>query len=149
MCSSDLFALVFIDRLHLSLAEVGFIGVIGSIGTTVSYPIWGVIVDRWSSIAALRLGTLCGFLGLVGYAIASDVVMLLPAAALVGAAGACTDAAIISVLAEETTIQDRSAALAGWNLTTGIWGVAAPITAVPTVAATSTQRSVRRQGRTR
>lgn len=128
MAAVPLFALVFIDRLDLSLAEVGFIGVVGSIGTTLSYPVWGVIVDRWSSIMALRIGTFCGLLGLIGYAIAGDVVMLLPAAALVGAAGACTDAAIISVLAEETTIQDRSAALAGWNLTTGIFGVAAPVT---------------------
>jgi len=122
-----LFALVHIDRLDLTLGQVGIIGVVGSLGTTLSYPIWGVIVDRIGSMVALRLGVLCGFLGVAGYALAGDFLILLPASALVGAAGACTDAAVLSVLAEETPVQDRASALAGWNLTTGFHGIGAPL----------------------
>ncbi len=122
-----LFALVHIDRLGLTLGQVGVIGVVGSLGTTLSYPLWGVIVDRIGSIVALRIGVVCGLSGILLYALAGEFIVLLPAAALVGAAGACTDAAILGVLSEETPVQDRGSALAGWNLTTGIWGISAPI----------------------
>ncbi len=123
-----LFAMVHVDRLGLSMAQVGFIGVIGALVTTVSYPIWGVMVDRIGSLSALRLGTFLGLLAVVGYTIAPSPILLWVAAAAMGAAGAATDTAIVAILAEETSLEERGPALAGWNGTTGIWGIAAPLT---------------------
>jgi hypothetical protein len=122
-----LFALVYIDRLGMSMGAVGVIGVIGAVVTTITYPLWGVMVDRVGSLPALRLGTFLGLLAVVGYAIAPSVALLWLAAAALGAAGAATDTAIISVLSEETSLEERGAAMAGWNGTTGIWGIAAPL----------------------
>lgn len=122
-----LFAMVHVDRLGLSMAEVGFIGVIGALVTTMTYPLWGVMVDRIGSMAALRLGTFFGLLAVIGYTIAPDAVVLWIAAAAMGAAGAATDTAIVAVLSEETTLEERGPALAGWNGTTGLWGIAAPL----------------------
>lgn len=122
-----LFAIVHVDRLGLSMGDVGVIGVIGAVVTTLTYPAWGVMVDRVGSMAALRLGTFLGLLSVVAYAVAPDVLMLWVAAAAMGAAGAATDTAIVAVLAEETSLEDRGAALAGWNGSTGIWGIGAPL----------------------
>lgn len=122
-----LFAMVHVDRLHLSMGEVGVIGVIGAIVTTVTYPVWGVMVDRIGSLAALRLGTILGLAAIVGYLVAPNVAFLWVAAAAMGAAGAASDTAIVAILSEETTLEERGAALAGWNGTTGVWGIASPL----------------------
>jgi MFS family permease len=122
-----LFALVHVDRLGLSLGEVGLIGVVGAVATTLSFPAWGVLVDRVGSLAVLRGGTALGLAAIVLYAVAPGAAVLWVAAAALGAAGAATDTAIISVLAEETTLEERGAALAGWNGTTGIWGIGSPL----------------------
>jgi len=123
-----LFAMVHVDRLGLSMAEVGFIGVIGAVVTTISYPLWGVMVDRIGSLSALRLGTFLGLLAVVGYTIAPSPILLWAAAAAMGAAGAASDTGIVAILSEETSLEERGPALAGWNGTTGIWGIAAPLT---------------------
>jgi MFS family permease len=86
------------------------------------------MVDRVGSLAALRLGTMLGLAALVGYLVAPSVAFLWVAAAAMGAAGAATDTAIVAILSEETTLEERGAALAGWNGTTGVWGIAAPLT---------------------
>jgi MFS family permease len=122
-----LFALVHVDRLGLTLADVGVIGVVGAIATTATYPMWGLLVDRVSPMAVLRLGTLCGMLAVVAYTVAPSMAVLLVAATLLGAAGAATDTGILAVLAEETSLEERGAALAGWNGTTGVWGIASPL----------------------
>ena len=122
-----LFAMVHVDRLNLSMGQVGVIGVIGAIVTTATYPFWGLMVDRIGSLAALRLGTLLGLLAIVGYLVAPSVILLWVAAAAMGAAGAASDTAIVAILSEETTLEERGPALAGWNGTTGIWGIASPL----------------------
>ena len=119
--------MVHVDRLHLSMGQVGIIGVIGAIVTTATYPLWGVMVDRIGSLAALRLGTVLGLLAIVGYLVAPSVILLWVAAAAMGAAGAASDTAIVAILSEETTLEERGPALAGWNGTTGIWGIASPL----------------------
>lgn len=122
-----LFAMVHVDRLNLSMGQVGVIGVIGAIVTTATYPFWGLMVDRIGSLAALRLGTVLGLLAIVGYLVAPSVILLWVAAAAMGAAGAASDTAIVAILSEETTLEERGPALAGWNGTTGIWGIASPL----------------------
>ena len=49
-----LYALVYVDRLDLSLGDVGLIGVLAAVSTTVSFLVWGEVVDRAGSIVALR-----------------------------------------------------------------------------------------------
>ncbi|MFN8624051.1 MAG: MFS transporter [Chloroflexota bacterium] len=122
-----LFAMVYVDRLGLSMGEIGLIGVIGAVVTTLSYPMWGVMVDRWGSLAALRLGTFLGLSAVVLYAIAPSVVFVWIAAAALGAAGASTDTAIVAIISEESTLEERGAVLAGWNASTGLWGIGAPL----------------------
>ena len=123
-----LFAMVHVDRLGLSMAQVGFIGVIGALVTTVSYPIWGVMVDRIGSLSALRLGTFLGLLAVVGYTIAPSPILLWVAAAAMGAAGAAPAPPNVAIHAPEPRREERRPARAGWNGTTGIWGIAAPLT---------------------
>jgi MFS family permease len=122
-----LFAIVHVDRLGLSMGEVGLIGVIGAVVTTISYPLWGTMVDRWGSLAALRLGTVLGLLAVIAYALAPNVMVLWVAAAALGAAGASTDTAIVTILSDHTSLEERGAAIAGWNGTTGLWGISAPL----------------------
>jgi len=122
-----LFAIVHVDRLGLSMGEVGLIGVIGAVVTTISYPLWGTMVDRYGSLAALRLGTVLGLFAVIAYALAPSVVVLWVAAAAIGAAGASTDTAIVTILSDHTSLEERGAAIAGWNGTTGLWGISAPL----------------------
>ena len=53
IAASPLYALVHVDRLNLSLADVGVIGILTAIATTVAFPIWGTVADRFGAIAAL------------------------------------------------------------------------------------------------
>ena len=120
-----LYALVYVDRLDLSLGDVGFIGVLAAVSTTVSFLIWGEIVDRASSIVALRLGTVLGFVSLVVYAIAPNVAFLWVAAIAGGAAGASIDVGWTAIVSEHTSMASRSAAVAGMNAITGARGIVA------------------------
>src|SRR5204863_4332245 len=46
IAAGPLFALVNVGRLDMSMADVGIIGVLGAIATTLSYIAWGVVADR-------------------------------------------------------------------------------------------------------
>ena len=46
IAAAPLYALVHVDRLNLSLSDVGVIGILAAIATTVAFPIWGVVADR-------------------------------------------------------------------------------------------------------
>ena len=52
IAAGPLFALVYVDRLNLSLADVGVIGVLSAVATTLSFLVWGVISDRFGGLAA-------------------------------------------------------------------------------------------------
>ena len=56
--AGPLYALVQVDRLSLSLAEIGTIGVTASIAATLSCLAWGALADRWGG----RLLTILGLL---------------------------------------------------------------------------------------
>src|SRR6476659_7637920 len=43
IAASPLFALVHVDRLNLSLADVGVIGILTAVATTVAFPLWGLV----------------------------------------------------------------------------------------------------------
>jgi len=120
-----LYALVHVDRLNLSLSDVGVIGVLAATATTVAFPVWGAVADRYGALAALRAGSMLGVLSLVGYAFAPGVAVLWAMALALGAANASIDVGIASIISDQTTLAARSAAMAGWNTVTGARGIAA------------------------
>ena len=123
-----LYALVYVDRLDLSLGDVGLIGVLAAVSTTVSFLLWGEVVDRAGSIVALRLGALFGFASLAIYAFAPNVAFLWVAAIAGGAAGASIDVGWAAIVSEHTSMASRSAAVAGMNAITGARGIVAAFT---------------------
>jgi MFS transporter, DHA1 family, staphyloferrin B biosynthesis exporter len=120
-----LYALVHVDRLDLRLSDVGVIGILAAVATTVSFPIWGAVADRHGGLWALRLGSGLGVIGLLGYAVAPHVAVLWVMAIGYGAASAAIDVGIASVVSDQTPIASRAAAMAGWNAITGARGIVA------------------------
>ena len=45
-----LYALVHVDRLDLSLSDVGVIGILSAVGTMASFPVWGAVADRFGAL---------------------------------------------------------------------------------------------------
>jgi hypothetical protein len=120
-----LFALVHVDRLDLSLADVGVIGILSALGTTVLFPVWGAVSDRFGPLVTLRVGSTLGVLCLIGYAIAPNVVLLWAMAFAFGAASASVDVGIVAIVTAQTPLAQRAPAMAGWNAITGVRGIAA------------------------
>jgi len=125
IAASPLFALVHVDRLNLSLADVGVIGILTAVATTVAFPLWGMVADRFGPIAALKTGSAIGLLSLVGYAVAPSVVVLWFAAVAAGIASASIDVGIAAAVSDQTPLASRAAAMAGWNALTGARGIVA------------------------
>lgn len=120
-----LYAFVYVDRLDLSLADVGIIGLLSAASTTVSFLAWGAVNDRFGPLVVMRLGTAMGLAALISYAFAYDVIILWIAALAAGAAIASVDVGIATVVSEQTPLESRSAAMAGWNAITGARGIVA------------------------
>jgi MFS family permease len=126
IAAGPLFALVYVDRLDLSLADVGLIGVLGAAATTVSFLAWGAVADRFNPIAAMRYGSLIGLCGLVAYALAPGLAVLLVAALAIGLSNSSIDVGIAGVISDHTPLASRAAAMSGWNAITGARGLVAP-----------------------
>jgi MFS family permease len=120
-----LYALVHVDRLDLRLSDVGVIGILAAVATTVSFPIWGAVADRHGGLWALRLGSSLGVIGLLGYAVAPHVAVLWVMAVGYGSASAAIDVGIASIVSDQTPLASRAAAMAGWNAITGARGIVA------------------------
>jgi MFS family permease len=125
IAAAPLYALVHVDRLDLSLADVGVIGILAAVATTISFLVWGAVADRFGPLVALRGGSAVGLTALIAYAVAPDVAVLWIAAVAAGAGSASIDVGIASVVSDQTTLATRSAAMAGWNAITGARGIAA------------------------
>jgi MFS family permease len=125
IAAAPLFALVHVDRLNLSLSDVGVIGILAAVATTVAFPIWGLVADRFGPLATLRTGSAIGLLALVGYALAPNVIVLWLAALAAGTGSASIDVGIASAVSDHTPLASRAAAMAGWNALTGARGIAA------------------------
>jgi MFS family permease len=125
IAATPLYALVHVDRLNLSLSDVGVIGILAAIATTVAFPVWGMVADRFGAIAALRAGSSIGLLALVGYALAPNVAVLWLAAIAAGTGSASIDVGIAAAVSDQTPLTSRSAAMAGWNAITGARGIVA------------------------
>ena len=125
IAAAPLYALVFVDRLDLSLAEVGVIGILTAVSTTVAFLVWGAVSDRYGPLVAIRIGGAIGLASLVGFAVAPGVAVLWVAALCAGTASASVDVAIAAVVSDHTPLVSRAAAMAGWNALTGARGIAA------------------------
>jgi MFS family permease len=125
IAASPLFALVNVDRLNLSLADVGVIGILAASATTVAFPIWGLVADRFGALAPLRVGSAVGLISVVAYAVAPSVVVLWLAALTAGVASASIDVGIAAAVSDQTPLASRAAAMAGWNALTGARGIVA------------------------
>jgi len=84
IAAGPLFALVNVDRLDMSMADVGVIGVMTAIATTVSFLAWGVVADRRGPITPMRIVSALGLLGLIAYATAPGVAVVWLAAIALG-----------------------------------------------------------------
>ena len=127
IAASALYPLVHVDRLALSLADVGLIAVIGSTATTLSFVAWGALVDRRGGRAALRAASSLGVVALGLYAFAPSVEVLWVAALVGGLSSSGIDIGIQGGIAATTRSEDRAAAMAGWNAVTGTRGLLAPL----------------------
>jgi MFS family permease len=125
IAAAPLSALVFVDRLDLTLGQVGVIGILASVSTTVAFLVWGAVSDRFGPLVAIRVGSAIGLVSLVGYAFAPDVAVLWFAALAAGIASASIDVSIAAVVSDQTSLASRAAAMAGWNALTGARGIAA------------------------
>ena len=125
IAAAPLFALVYVDRLDLSLADVGVIGILTAASTTIAFPLWGAAADRFGPLTVLRFGGSVGLCALVAYALAPHVVVLWLAALAAGTASASIDVGIAAVVSEQTPLATRAAAMAGWNAFTGARGIVA------------------------
>jgi MFS family permease len=135
IAAAPILPLVQVDRLALSMAEVGQIAMAGSIATTLSYIVWGAVIDRRGSHVPLRVGSAFGVVALVIYAFAPAAAALWVAAILLGLSGAAIEIGIQRAISDHTALDERAAAMSGWNALTGARGVAAPFVAGTAVAA--------------
>jgi MFS family permease len=128
IAAAPLYAIVNVDRLDLSLSDVGIIGIMTAGATTVFFLIFGAVADRFGPLVAMRVGSTLGLLALIAYALAPDVRVLWVAAVGAGAASASIDVGIAAAVSDHTTIESRAAAMAGWNAITGARGIVAAFT---------------------
>lgn len=126
IAAGPLLALVYVDRLDLSLSDVGVIGVLGSAATTVSFLAWGTVADRFNGLAAMRWGSIIGLGGLLAYAVAPGVAVLWLAAVAIGVSNSSIDVGIAGTISDHTPLASRAAAMSGWNAITGARGLVAP-----------------------
>jgi MFS family permease len=130
-----LYALVNVDRLHLTLGDVGTIAVAGAAATMVSYTLWGTLADRLGYAVGLRAGAAFGVLSVACVAVAPNMAVMLLASVLGGLSNAGIDIGIQGAMAAHTQLSDRAAAMAGWNSLTGIRGLIAAMAASVAVQA--------------
>ena len=126
IAAGPLFALVNVDRLDLSLSDVGVIGVLSASATTLSFLAWGAVADRFGSLAPMRIGSFIGLCGLLGYALAPNVGVVWLAAVAIGTSSSSIEIGVAAIISDHTPLVDRAAAMSGWNAVTGARGLIAP-----------------------
>jgi MFS family permease len=133
--AAPLLPFVYVDRLGLTLGEVGLLGILSAGATTVAYLPWGGLSDRRGGLRVFQLGSLAGALALGLYAWAPSLAVLGVAAVLAGICNASVEMGMQAVIAEYAPPDERASAMAGWAAVNGLRGIAAPflVTALLTV----------------
>jgi MFS family permease len=129
IAAGPLYALVQVDRLGLSIADIGMLGILGSVAATVACFVWGTRIDGRGAIPVMRIGTFLGLLSIAIYTVAPSVAFLWVASIIAGVANASTDMGISTVISEQVPQHERGAAVAGFNALTGARGMIAPFVA--------------------
>jgi MFS family permease len=129
IAAAPLYALVQVDRLQLSLAQVGFIGLLAAASNTISYVAWGTLTDRRGGPVVLGIASGFGLVSLAAWAVAPQVSVLYIAAIAGGIAAAGIDLGLQSAMITGVPSEERGAVMAGWNALTGLRGAAAPFIA--------------------
>ena len=91
----------------------------------VSYPLVGLLSDRFGPLVPLRAGGAFGLLAVLGYAFAPSIGLLWVASAAMGVANAAAEVGVLAVIGVQTPLSQRAAALAGWNAITGARAIVA------------------------
>ena len=130
IAAGPLFALVNVDRLNLSLADVGVIGVLSAVATTLSFLAWGAAADRtradrrrcgsaassvWSGSSPTRWRRASPSSGS-------------PRSRSARAAPRSRSGSP-AIVSDETPLAARASAMSGWNAFTGARGLVAPFVA--------------------
>ncbi len=127
--AQPLYALVQVDRLHLSLTEIGSLAIVTSAATVASFFAWGAVCDRRNGIAVMAAGCVLGLLAPAIYALAPDIRLLWLASVCAGFANSAIDIGYTSVLGERVPLALRATSAAGWTAVTGIRGAIVPFAA--------------------
>lgn len=127
--AQPLYPLVQVDRLHLSLVEIGTLAIVTSAATILSFVPWGVLCDRRGGIPVMAIGCLLGLGAPIAYAVAADLSVLWLAAAGTGLANAAIEIGYTAVLSGHVDHEVRATSAAGWTTVTGIRGTIAPFVA--------------------
>lgn len=125
IAAAPLYAMVNVDRLDLTMADVGVLGLLSAVGTTIAFLAWGAVADRRGALPVMRVGSLLGLSALLVYALAPSLPFLWYASLVGGIAGASIEVGITALVSDQTTLANRAAAMAGWNALTGARGIAA------------------------
>lgn len=123
IAAGPLLPLVNVDRLDLSLSQVGVLGVLGAVSTTVAFPAWGAVADRFGAFAPICVGGVVSVVGLLGYALAQDVAVLWFASLAFGVGGSALEVSVVGVISRETMISDRAATMGGFNAVLSARGI--------------------------
>jgi MFS family permease len=126
IAAGPLYALVLVDRLELSLTEIGTIGIVTALAATGSCFAWGALADRIGGLSVIQIGTVLGAISIGFYAFAPSIAFIWVGAALVGLANAAMEMGWPNMLADHTSLADRAKVAAGLNALTGARGLIAP-----------------------
>ena len=132
--AAPLYPFVQVDRLALSLAEVGVLGILVSGATTLASIPWGSRIDRAGGLRVFQLGSLFGVVALALYAWAPGYLALCGAAVATGICNASVEVGTQAVISEHVATGDRAAAMAGWSVVNGLRGLVFPFVGTTLVA---------------
>ena len=134
MAAVPLVTLLQVDRLQLSLGEIGALGVVATSATTLAYALAGVAADRGSAVGVMVLGSLIGAAGMTVYVVADGLPLLVAASILLGASIGMTELMLPLLIAERATPSEQAPASAGMNAIWGARGLVAPFVATLAVS---------------
>ena len=123
LVGNSFYPFVQVDQMHLSYADIGWLGLVQSSVWLVSYFFWGRQIDRYGG---LRVVLICGLLNAVQplvYIFAQNGLMLVPAYIALGLVSAGTDIGFVNTyiqLADPAKVPEYAAVHA---LVMGIRGI--------------------------
>jgi predicted MFS family arabinose efflux permease len=125
-----LIAMIQVDRLGLSIADIAVAGFTGAAVTVVTFSAWGRLASRTSGLVSMTSGTILGTLAMATFALAPDFTVLLVASALIGAANAAIDVSWPLLIADHAARDEQAAAAAGLGAIMGLRGLIMPFVIV-------------------